>query len=65
MLKHKIDVPIHSLSGLKKAYNYIRFRAFYTSISNIRLGFINIERKIGREEARTKSAKEDGFAKAK
>ena len=30
---------------------------FYTSIYNIRLGFINIESKIGRALARTKSAK--------
>ena len=38
----------------------MRFRAFYTSIYNIRLGFINIESKIGREEARVKSAKKTG-----
>ena len=32
------------------------FRAFYTSIYNIRLGFIKIEIKTCREEARTKPA---------
>ena len=35
----------------------MRYRAFYTSIYNIRLGFINIESKTGREEARIKSTK--------
>ena len=48
---------IHSLSVIKQAYNYMRFRAFYTSISNIRLGFIKIERKTDREEAREKPTK--------
>ena len=33
------------------------FKAFYTSIYNIHLGFIKIERKTGREEVRTKFAK--------
>ena len=33
------------------------FRVFYTSIYNIRLGFIKIEIKTGKEEARTKLAK--------
>ena len=32
-------------------------RAFYTSIYNIRLGFIKIESIIGKEEARIKFAK--------
>ena len=36
------------------------FRASYTSIYNIHLGFIKIESKIGREEARAKSAKKTG-----
>ena len=54
-------MPIHSLSGLKQAYNYMCFKAFYTSIYNTRLGFIKIERKIGREEARTKYAKKIGL----
>ena len=36
------------------------FKAFYTSIYNIRLGFIVIERKTDREEARTKLAKKIG-----
>ena len=36
------------------------FRAFYTSIYNIRLSFIKIESKTRREEARTKSAKKIG-----
>ena len=40
-----MDVPIHSLSSLKQDYNYMCFRAFYTSIYNIHLGFIKIERK--------------------
>ena len=48
MLEYLTDMPIHSLSGLKQAYNYIRFRPFYTSIYNICLGFIKIERKISR-----------------
>ena len=38
----------------------MHFRAFYTSIYNIRLGFIKIESKTGGEEARTKSAKKMG-----
>ena len=37
------------------------FRAFYISIYNNRLGFINIESKTVREEARTKSAKKTGL----
>ena len=36
------------------------FKAFYTSIYNIRLGFIKIESKTGKEDARTKSAKKMG-----
>ena len=28
-------VPIYSLSSLKQAYNYMCFRAFYTSLNNI------------------------------
>ena len=36
------------------------FRAFYTSIYNIRLDFITIESKTGREEAITKPAKNMG-----
>ena len=36
------------------------FRAFYTSIYNIRLGFIKIKSKTGREEARAKPAKNTG-----
>ena len=35
----------------------MRFRAFYTSIYNIRLGFIKMERKIGRKEVKAKHAK--------
>ena len=35
----------------------MRLRDFYTSIYNIRLGFIKIESKTGREKARTKSSK--------
>ena len=53
-------MPIHSLSDLKQAYTYMRFRAFYTSIYNIRLGFIKIESKTSREKARTKYAKKTG-----
>ena len=52
-----MDVPIHSLSGLKQDYNYMCFRDFYTSIYNIHLGFIKIESKTNREDARTKPAK--------
>ena len=37
------------------------FSAFYSSIYNIHLGFIKIENKTGREEARTKSAKKMGL----
>ena len=54
------DMPIHSLSGLKQAHNYMYFRAFSTSIYSIRLSFIKIESKTGREEVRTKSAKKTG-----
>ena len=32
----------------------MRFKSFYTSIYNIRLGFIKIKRKTSREEARAK-----------
>ena len=60
MPKHLTDVLIHSLSGLNQTYNYVHFKAFYTSIYNIRLGFIKIESKIGREEARSKPAKKTG-----
>ena len=35
----------------------MRFRAFYISIYNIRLGFIKIESKTGRKEAKAKPAK--------
>ena len=38
----------------------MRFKAFYTSIYNIRLGFIKIERKTGKKEARVKPAKKTG-----
>ena len=34
----------------------MRFRAFYTSIYNIHLGFIKIESKIGRKEHAKKSS---------
>ena len=54
-------MPIHSLSGRKEAYKYMRFRDFYTSIYNICLGFIKIERKTGREVARTKFTKKTGL----
>ena len=60
MPKNKTDVPIHSLSSLKQTYNYMHFRDFYTSIYNIRLGFIKIERKTCRAEARAKPAKKTG-----
>ena len=49
-------MPIYSLFDLKQAYNYMHFRAFYTNIYNIRLGFIKIEKKTGREDERTKFA---------
>ena len=39
------------------------FQAFYTSIYNIRLGFIKIESKTGREEVREKLAKKTGSLK--
>ena len=39
----------------------MRFRDFYTSIYNIRLDFIKIESKTGREKARTKSSKKTGL----
>ena len=39
------------------------FKAFYTSIYNIRLDFIKIESKTGIEEARTKPAKKTGSSK--
>ena len=32
----------------------MRFRSFYTIIYNIRLGFVKIKSKTGREEARVK-----------
>ena len=38
----------------------MRFRAFYTSIYNIRLGFIKIESKTGKEDAKVKPAKKTG-----
>ena len=38
----------------------MRFRAFYTSIYNICLGFIKIESKTDIKEARAKSAKKTG-----
>ena len=41
----------------------MHFRAFYTSIYNIRLGFIKIESKTGREEARVKASKKTGSPK--
>ena len=56
-------MPIHSLSDLKQAYNYMCFKAFYTSIYNIHLSFIKIERKTGREEEKTKSAKKSGSSR--
>ena len=40
----------------------MRFRAFYTSIYNIRLGFIKIESK-SREEARAKLTKKTGSSR--
>ena len=52
-------------TGLKQDYNYMCFRAFYTNIYNIRLGFIKIESKIGREEARTKLAKKTSSSRRK
>ena len=55
------DVLIHSLSGLKQANNYMCFRAFYTRFNNIRLGFINIESKTDKEEARVKLAEAKWF----
>ena len=39
------------------------FKAFYTSIYNIRLGFIKTESKLGREEARAKPAKKKGSSR--
>ena len=41
----------------------MRFTAFYTSIYNIHLGFIKIESKTGREEARAKPAKKMGSSR--
>ena len=52
-------------TGLKQDYNYMCFRAFYTNIYNIRLGFIKIESKISREEARTKLAKKTSSSRRK
>ena len=41
------------------------FRDFYTGINNIRLGFIGIESKISREEARNIACPEDWFTEVK
>ena len=41
----------------------MRFRPFYTIIYNICLGFIKIERKIGRKEVRAKPAKKTGLSR--
>ena len=38
----------------------MHFRDFYTSIYNICLGFIKIEKQIGKEEVKTKFVKKTG-----